>query len=191
MKAITAETMRELDRKTIEEFGTPGDVLMERAGQGVADAISDLAEAHQLNQPATCLIAGKGNNGGDAFVAARYLLDAGMDVETWLIAEPDDLRGDARIHFDKMCVANVPLRELSEEDLHAVSPDKIRDAVIVDGLLGTGISGEVRGDFVTDGNVRYIICDPTYINADIGMAMPRFKNVNPEIIVIKSSTREG
>ncbi len=53
------------------------------------------------------------------------------------------------------------------------------------------LSGEVRGDFVTDGNVRYIICDPTYINADIGMAMPRFKNVNPEIIVIKSSTREG
>ena len=70
MKLVTSEQMRELDRRTIEEFGTPGAVLMERAGQGVALVVAQLAELTGRLGCVRC-VAGKGNDGGDVFVAVR------------------------------------------------------------------------------------------------------------------------
>ena len=77
MKLVDAETMRELDQRAIQEEGIPEAVLMQRAGLGIADAVERLAMMHQIIDSSILLLAGMGNNGGDVFVAARYLWDDG------------------------------------------------------------------------------------------------------------------
>ncbi|MBI4126756.1 MAG: NAD(P)H-hydrate dehydratase [Deltaproteobacteria bacterium] len=77
MKVVTAEQMTELDRRAIEDHGIPASQLMERAGQGVADAVM-----HRFPTTAGSIgiVVGKGNNGGDGLVAARILREHGYDV---------------------------------------------------------------------------------------------------------------
>ena len=93
MKALTAAEMREVDRLTTERYGIPSLQLMEAAGKHVADAV--LREfAPQLPQRVTVLC-GKGNNGGDGLVAARYLRAAGTNPRVCLFADPREMHGDA------------------------------------------------------------------------------------------------
>ncbi|HJQ84341.1 MAG TPA: NAD(P)H-hydrate epimerase, partial [Candidatus Binatia bacterium] len=91
MIAVTAEEMRHLDRWTIEH-GTPGHVLMERAGAGAARVLRE-----RLRQPRgpVIVVCGRGNNGGDGFVIARHLKRANVPVDVWLAGAPDAVRGDA------------------------------------------------------------------------------------------------
>ncbi len=144
MKLATSEQMRELDRRTIEAFGTPGEVLMERAGQGVAAAVLRLAG---LTGRMGCvrIVAGKGNNGGDAFVVARILHELGLAVQLILAAERDELKGDALVHFDSMVEAGVqPISPAHAGGLPPDNADADRE-LVVEGILGTGISGAPRG----------------------------------------------
>ncbi len=146
MKIVASNEMRELDRRTIEEFGTPGEELMQTAGEGLADAIRRLVAAHQLTDSPVLFIAGCGNNGGDAFVAARCLHEDGWPVECWLAGSEKKLKGDALTHFKGMKKADVPSHAL-EDPAHwkHVSSCGTDAEIIVDGLLGTGASGEPRG----------------------------------------------
>ncbi len=146
MKTVTVAQMRELDRRTIEEYGTPGEVLMERAASGLTCKISQLA--HMLggiNGP-IFFLAGKGNSGGDAFASARQLLELNYRVEVWLAGKAEELKGDALLHFERMNVAGVPCRELPDGKQWAVDPWRAEydGAILVDGLLGTGTSGKPR-----------------------------------------------
>ena len=104
MKIVTAAEMREIDRVTSERFGVPSLTLMENAGTAVADVrrISHYPAAKRIG-----VICGKGNNGGDGFVAARKLHEAGKDVRVLLLAERSELRGDAAEMFTKLPVAPV------------------------------------------------------------------------------------
>src|SRR3989337_2226781 len=97
MKVATSEEMQEPDRKTIEIYRIPGIVLMENAGRGAVDAIS--AAFTDIQKKKIAIIAGKGNNGGDGFVIARYLLNRGIAVKVFLLAQPKALRGDAETKF--------------------------------------------------------------------------------------------
>ncbi len=92
-----AETMREVDRWAIEEQGVDGLELMERAGAAVVRALERMAP----DGPVTVLC-GKGNNGGDGYVAARLLREAGRDVSVVSISPPDELKGDARTSFERL-----------------------------------------------------------------------------------------
>jgi len=146
MKLITASEMRELDRRAIEEFGIPGEELMESAGLGLADSIRKLAGNHQLVDSPILFIAGCGNNGGDAFVAARIIHEDGGIAEVWLAGSADKLKGDALTHFKLMKKAGVPFSVLeTSNDWKAVAACGNDAEIIVDGLLGTGITGEPRG----------------------------------------------
>ncbi|MCF7847972.1 MAG: NAD(P)H-hydrate dehydratase [Kiritimatiellales bacterium] len=146
MKLISASEMRELDRRTIEEFGIPGEELMETAGQGLADAIRKLAGNHQLVDAPLLFIAGCGNNGGDAFVAARILHEDGGIDEVWLAGSENKLKGDALAHFKRMKKAGVPFSTLETSNDWKNATACGNDAeIIVDGLLGTGATGEPRG----------------------------------------------
>ena len=138
--------MRGLDRRTIEETGIPGEELMLTAGEGLADAIRTLASNHQLVDAPVLFVAGAGNNGGDAFVAAYCLHEDGWPVECWLAAPEGKLKGDALTHFKKMKKAGVPYEvpETLEHWQHATECGTDAE-IIVDGLLGTGASGEPRG----------------------------------------------
>ena len=97
MKAVTAEQMQHLDHKAIEIYGIPGVVLMENAGRGAAEVI--LKTFPGLERNSVAIVAGKGNNGGDGFVIARYLLNAGVPVKVFLLTDPKVLRGDAEINY--------------------------------------------------------------------------------------------
>jgi len=145
MKLISASQMRDLDRRTITG-GIPGEELMLTAGEGLADSIRRLASAHQLVDSPVLFIAGCGNNGGDAFVAARCLHEDGWPVECWLAGSAQKPQGDALIHFKLMKKAGVPFQALEDSSSWQHVTECGTDAeIIIDGLLGTGASGEPRG----------------------------------------------
>ena len=145
MKIVTSSEMRELDRRTIAS-GIPGAELMLTAGEGLAEAIRTLASQHQLVDSPALFIAGCGNNGGDAFVAAGILHDDGWPIECWLAGSEDQLKGDALTHFKRMKKAGVPFQSMEDPEQWKHAAECGTDAeIIVDGLLGTGASGEPRG----------------------------------------------
>jgi len=144
MKVATAEEMQELDRKAIETYRIPGIVLMENAGRGAAEVISKTFP--DLHEKKVAIIAGKGNNGGDGFVIARYLLNDGIPVRVYLLTDPKGLRGDAETNFNvfhrmKGEVISVP----SSKEYIKVKRDLERFDILVDGIFGTGLDAEVRG----------------------------------------------
>ena len=131
MKVVTSEQMRALDQHTIAA-GTPVVELMERAGRAVAKTALDLLKNRAARD--VLLFAGTGNNGGDTFVAARELAAAGCRPTLVRLGQPGDLTGAARTHFQKL--TGVTILDW---------PGKMPPAdLIVDGLLGTGRTGEVR-----------------------------------------------
>ncbi len=145
MKIVTPSQMRELDRRTIAS-GIPGEELMQAAGEGLADAIRTLAGNHQLVDSPVLFVAGCGNNGGDAFVAARCLHEDGWPIECWLAGSENKLKGDALIHFRLLKKAGVPFQSMEDSAPWQHAAECGTDAeIIVDGLLGTGASGEPRG----------------------------------------------
>src|SRR5437870_5254311 len=98
MKIVSAEEMRVVDRATSERFGVPSLTLMENAGAAVADFVL----SHHAAAGRIVVFCGKGNNGGDGFVAARRLHEQGKTVQVILLADPGDLRGDAAVTFGKL-----------------------------------------------------------------------------------------
>src|SRR5690242_762910 len=91
-----AEGMQAVDRWAIEERGVPSLELMEAAGRAVAEAVAGLAPEGPVR-----VVCGKGNNGGDGFVAARLLRGTGFEVETLLLWPGDGLQGDAAVNFER------------------------------------------------------------------------------------------
>src|SRR5579883_3089424 len=136
MKIVTAAEMREIDRITSERFGVPSLTLMENAGTAVTEFVLErYPQARRIG-----VICGKGNNGGDGFVAARKLREAGREV---LVVLPAELRGDAAAMFARM--GRAPLAVQSPEQLRAVQ-ERLRDiALVVDAILGTGFRPPVSG----------------------------------------------
>ncbi len=132
--------MREIDRATSERFAVPSITLMENAGSAVARfVLSDYPQAERVG-----ILCGKGNNGGDGFVVARKLVEAGRAVRVLLLCDPEELRGDAAAMFQKMLWALRPLniaplivREASWLDSLDAAEIFAAD-VIVDAILGTG-----------------------------------------------------
>jgi NAD(P)H-hydrate epimerase len=145
MKLITPEQMRELDRRTIAS-GIPGAELMLTAGEGLADAMRTFAGNHQLVDAPVLFIAGPGNNGGDAYAAAKILHEDGWPVECWLAMPEQKIKGDALTHFKNMKKSGVPFEVLdTTEHWNYISEIGIDAEIIVDGLLGTGASDEPYG----------------------------------------------
>ncbi|NWG04101.1 MAG: NAD(P)H-hydrate dehydratase [Syntrophaceae bacterium] len=144
MKVATAEQMQELDRKAIETYRIPGVVLMENAGRGASEIICNTFSP--IRQKKIAIIAGKGNNGGDGFVIARYLLNQGIFVKVYLLTDPKSLRGDAETNYHifhrmKGDVISVP----SSKDYQKIKRDLEKFDILVDGIFGTGLDAEVRG----------------------------------------------
>jgi hydroxyethylthiazole kinase-like uncharacterized protein yjeF len=140
MKIVTADEMRKIDRATSERFGVPSLTLMENAGTAVAEFVrSRYPSAKRVG-----VICGKGNNGGDGFVAARKLHEAGREVRVVLLADPSELRGDAAQMFAKLPAA--PMVVKSSDDLKRDSSRAAFDSdALVDAILGTGFRPPVSG----------------------------------------------
>ena len=136
---VTAAEMRAFDQQTIEGLGVPGAVLMETAGHAVAEQVRGLRPTSVL------VVAGVGNNGGDGFVAARWLHGWELDVRVVLVGKSDRVRGDAALHLAAARRAGVPLLELDE--VAALDGAFGPASVVVDALLGTGLVRPVEGLF--------------------------------------------
>ncbi len=131
LKALyDAEGMRGFDRWAIEERGVASLELMEAAGRAVAEAVAGLAPEGPVR-----VVCGKGNNGGDGFVAARLLREMGFEVEALLLWSGEELRGDAKANFEHFggdLVEGDPAERLAAS------------GAIVDAIFGTGFEGAPR-----------------------------------------------
>lgn len=181
MKAVSAEKMREIDRQTIEDYGVSGAELMDRAGGAVADFIHNLIEMRDTIDPRISVFAGRGNNGGDAFVAARYLKQAGLDVEVLFAGDLSAVRGDALKPLRQLKEAGVSLQVLETVDEwnDLLNVRSFGADILVDGLLGTGSRGPARGPVAgaiqvinrfSDRALVVSIDIPSGLNADTGIA---------------------
>ena len=111
MILTTAAQMRELDRRTIEELGLPGLVLMENAARGVVQVINRLFPEVR----SVAVLAGKGNNGGDGLAVARYLHHQGLAVAVYLAGAAGALQGDAARNLNLAERCGVPVLEIPPE----------------------------------------------------------------------------
>jgi NAD(P)H-hydrate epimerase len=163
--------MRQLDQYTIEQLGVPGVVLMERAGLAVAQVIQQ-----QFPTPARVVIlAGTGNNGGDGWVAARHLKQAGWQVSIWLVGKEERLSPDARTFYQVCHQLQIPIQPVGSEIPSALRSDLQQAHVIVDALLGTGAHGSLRpplAEIISLANQqkgwRVAVDIPTGVDADTG-----------------------
>lgn len=144
MKIATADIIKELDRRTIQEHGIPGEKLMERAGEGVYRSIIKRFSAEAAQGVA--IFCGKGNNGGDGFVVARYLARDGVPVTMFLLGSHDEVKGDARVNLDRLTRMNVPFTEVtSAREVKKIAGTITGHGLIVDAIFGTGLDNEVTG----------------------------------------------
>jgi ADP-dependent NAD(P)H-hydrate dehydratase / NAD(P)H-hydrate epimerase len=167
MKALTAAEMREVDRLTTERLGIPSLELMEAAGKHVADACLRNLQGVDARSLTICVLCGKGNNGGDGFVAARYLQKAAADVRVYLFARAGELRGDAAANFRRWCELGGKVTAVPDEAAWKSVWSEIAGAdVIVDAIFGTGFRGAATGV------IRQAIEDVNKLSRDVTAARP-------------------
>jgi NAD(P)H-hydrate epimerase len=146
MKALTAAEMREVDRLTTERFGVPSLQLMEAAGKCVAEVFLEQYGHKNADPPGRiAVLCGKGNNGGDGFVVARYLKEEAEQLSVYLLAKPEELRGDAAKNLQRWQEQGGVTVVQSEADWEKAWGEILGAEVIVDALLGTGIRGPASG----------------------------------------------
>lgn len=141
MKAATAAQMQEMDRRSIEEYGIPSYELMEKAGKAVAEETAKL-----VGRPTKVLVlAGKGNNGGDGLVAARYLHEKGYGVQVLLFSEGKKLKADPARNFAANAKLGIPCRIAGEHFAWETVPGLFREPdAVVDALFGVGLNQPLR-----------------------------------------------
>jgi len=148
MKIVSAAEMRAIDQATTERFGVPSLTLMENAGSAVAlFIVRDYPQAERIG-----VVCGKGNNGGDGFVTARKLAEAGRAARVLLLCEPGELRGDAAAMYDRLmsnpmpfALAKIPpliVRDVAQLE-SADAAEILASDLIVDAVLGTGFRAPV------------------------------------------------
>jgi hydroxyethylthiazole kinase-like uncharacterized protein yjeF len=141
MKILTADEMRTVDRVTTKQFGVASIDLMRHAGTAVARfVLREFPECRHIT-----VLCGKGNNGGDGFVAARELHAAGRDVRVLLLGYPADLKGDARTAFDEMALAPVFAPDETALDSPPVLDVLDSADLFLDAIVGTGFNPPLRG----------------------------------------------
>ena len=146
MKVLTAAEMREVDRLTSERYAIPSLQLMETAGSRVADACYCAIDRASAEPTRIAVLCGKGNNGGDGFVAARHLQSSGTKVTLYLFSEPRELQGDAATNFHRWTAIGNHVVAITDEAAWQTAWPEISNAnVIVDAIFGTGFRGAASG----------------------------------------------
>ncbi|MBF0427155.1 MAG: NAD(P)H-hydrate epimerase, partial [Magnetococcales bacterium] len=176
-RLLTASQMAAADRRTIEELGLPGIVLMENAGAGVVKVLR--RELPDLAQRRVVVVAGLGNNGGDGFVIARHLLQAGVAVQVFLLGAAEHQQGDALINFRVFHNLGGVVRRVWKADDLATLPGALKHAgVVVDALFGTGLQRPVGGLFAEaiaminrSGKPVLAVDLPSGVSADTGQIL--------------------
>jgi NAD(P)H-hydrate epimerase len=146
MKVATTELMRKLDQRAIAEFGIPGMVLMENAARGIVNALFRFFP--NLLKTRVGILAGRGNNGGDALAVARYLVNRSIPCQVFLLAAKQEVKGDAGANLSILQHMGIPVQEiLDRKELEDHKAAFGSQDLWIDGILGTGLKGPVDGFF--------------------------------------------
>jgi hydroxyethylthiazole kinase-like uncharacterized protein yjeF len=146
VKLVTTSQMQDLDRRTIQECGIAGIVLMEHAGRGTAELL--VRSFPEVRTGWVAILAGQGNNGGDGFVIARHLMNWGIKTKVFLLTSRDNVRGDALANLRIWLNMGGELAEiLSKGNFTRVKKELTTASLIVDAIFGTGLNSEVKGLF--------------------------------------------
>src|SRR5688500_6914893 len=138
MKILSALQMAEVDRLSTKIYQIPSLLLMESAGRAVADHLE--TSRPDLTGKPVYIFCGKGNNGGDGLVLARYLFLRGGRPEVFLFSDPAKLRGDAYANWEIVRSLGLPTQIFpTMRGWSARAKTLPRPAVIADALLGTGL----------------------------------------------------
>ena len=181
MKVLTSSQMKEIDRKTIQDIGLPGPVLMENAGRQVVRALTEVFP--HPSRERIVIVAGKGNNGGDGFVAARHLRAAGASPMLLVLSRIEDLQGDAALNASIARSCGLDIAEvLTSDEWKKQRPGLIQATVIIDAIFGTGLAKPAEGLFAEaiEGINR---CRGFKIAVDIpsGLSADSFEIIGPTV----------
>jgi NAD(P)H-hydrate epimerase len=194
---LTRDELALLDRIASEEYGLPTAVLMENAGRGAAEAVLEmLADPRsRAEAPRVVLLSGPGNNGGDACVVARHLMNAKVEVELVATRALDELHGDAAIMRGVIERMGIPIHP-------GTTPSRAIEGatLLVDGLLGTGFRGVVRPEIArlvvaanarrASGAARTVALDlPSGLDADTGR--PADPTIAADVTVTFAARKKG
>ncbi|MGA7146341.1 MAG: NAD(P)H-hydrate dehydratase [Desulfobacterales bacterium] len=174
MYLVTADEMKEMDRRTIESFGLPGRILMENAGRGATRFF--LEQFKDIANKRIGVVAGRGNNGGDGFVMARYLAQKGIRITVYLLTESQKVTGDAAANLSLLLPLKVPVIEMPDPESFSAHKTEMRhEAIWIDAILGTGLRSDVKGffkeviDFLNQLSRPVFAVDiPSGLNSDTG-----------------------
>lgn len=142
MKIITADAMREAERRAMDQHGIPGRLLMETAGRACADAV--IAEFGPGEGRSAAVVAGKGNNGGDGYVIARCLRRSGWNVSVFILAERAQIAGDALTNLLLLEPSDIAFCP-SGEGLSSIAAGLDAASVVIDAIFGIGLAKDVTG----------------------------------------------
>jgi NAD(P)H-hydrate epimerase len=176
MKLVTAAQMKEIDQFTIKEIGIAGVVLMENAGRGVFSKIKSYF-LEGLNNAVIGILCGRGNNGGDGLVIARYLYQEGYHLKVFLFGQKSELKDEAAVNLKIAQRLGLPIVEiLNDADWLMAKQYLISCHLIIDAILGTGLETEVMGlirsavDFINNKFCGFIVAVdiPTGLSSETG-----------------------
>src|SRR5208282_6289145 len=176
MILLNAAESRELDRISQQKYGISSYLLMTRAGEAVADA---LVERFPEAITDVLVVVGRGNNGGDGFVAARRLIQDGFAVRAVLLGRAADLKGDAARAYAEFRASGGKVIEASGESSLDAAMGK-RPSAVIDAIFGTGLNAEVKDkprraiEILNSFAVPAIAVDiASGVNSDTGAVMGR------------------
>lgn len=174
MRLVTKEEMGILESRTINEYGISGIILMENAGIRVVEVIVDILG--KMVGKRVAVFAGKGNNGGDGFVVARHLHNRGADVQVFLAAEQESIKGDALINLNICKKMGQKIYQINKKyDSNQIRLALMNSDLVVDALYGTGFRGTVNEQMAqvfevinTAGKPVVAVDIPSGLEADTG-----------------------
>ncbi|EFK95183.1 Uncharacterized protein yjeF, partial [sediment metagenome] len=171
MRLVSAQQMRAIDRRAIEKIGIPGLELMENAGRGIAHFIKDIFSGETKGRR-IAIFCGRGNNGGDGYVIARFLHSWGATIQVFLLAERSQIEGDALINLQKIEQIGVRIAKIGTQD---ALPILSGTDLIVDAIFGTGFRGQAEPgiarviDYLNSSGIPILAVDtPSGLDNDTG-----------------------
>ncbi len=178
MQILNTNQIKNLDRLASTKYGISSLILMENAGRGIAD-LTEKVLKKKVVPAKIVIVCGKGNNGGDGFVAARHLYNRGHHVSVYLLASANSLKGEAKTNFWIIKKMNIPTIAI-HRDRHLFFLKRClgNADIIIDGIFGIGLSRLVDGIFgeainlINESKTPVLAIDvPSGLNSDNGKVM--------------------
>ncbi len=182
MKILTSAQMKEIDRRTIEEIGIPGPVLMENAGIQIFRFLQTVILPY-VDEDKIAIVAGKGNNGGDGLVIARHLWNSGMTPHVYLLGSRREVRGDAALNLGIAEKIGISVLEIKSESDWNSQKKRLKDAsVIIDAIFGTGLTKPAVGLYARAiEDINRSAAFKVAVDIPSGLSSDRFEIIGPAV----------